>query len=422
MFSNGVFISGNANIPFIVELIGAVAVLIYFFPKRKLFPLRLVLSIAVVILCSYYFVDIRVIIGRFWNNVIRYLYMWLLTVIAAFICFDANPLAIIATCSAGIGLQNISFKTYGLFLQIILALAQFKIGSLTNYFSQVLIVFPFFYLIAFFTIGKYAKKTGYHKNFDILSSIISSIIVLIVIILNRFDDAKTQTGATFIILNIYAIMSCLFAIMLQYFIKDLVSIRAENKLINVLLREKEKQYTANVRNINEIGRKLHDLKYIKKENMNFDAEIMELENDIKSGNIALDLILKEKLLECREQKIKFSYLCNGKALNFMKDADIYVLLANALDNAIEAASKVEEAKRLLSISVEKKENMAIIVIYNSFNGILIKNGEEIISSKEDANLHGYGLKSIKFIAEKYGGGINIKTDEEIFSLYIYMNV
>lgn len=422
MFSNGVFISGNANIPFIVELIGAVAILIYFFPKRKLFPLRLVLSIAVVILCSYYYVDIRVIIGRFWNNVIRYLYMWLLTVIAAFICFDANPLAIIATCSAGIGLQNISFKTYGLFLQIIPALAQFKIGSLTNYFSQVLIVFPFFYLIAFFTIGKYAKKTGYHKNFDIHSSIISSIIVLIVIILNRFDDLKTQTGATFIILNIYAIMSCLFAIMLQYFIKDLISIRAENKLINVLLREKEKQYTANVRNINEIGRKLHDLKYIKKENMNFDAEIMELENDIKSGNIALDLILKEKLLECREQKIKFSYLCNGNALNFMKDADIYVLLANALDNAIEAASKVEEAKRLLSISVEKKENMAIIVIYNSFNGILIKNGEEIISSKEDANLHGYGLKSIKFIAEKYGGGIYIKTDEEIFSLYIYMNV
>ena len=43
----------------------------------------------------------------------------------------------------------------------------------------------------------------------------------------------------------------------------------------------------------------------------------------------------------------------------------------------------------------------------------------LVTSKRDKDMHGYGTRSIRSVAEKYGGTVNIAADGELFSLNIF---
>jgi len=80
--------------------------------------------------------------------------------------------------------------------------------------------------------------------------------------------------------------------------------------------------------------------------------------------------------------------------------------------------KVEEDKRVISLTVKRMANMVIISEENYFSGELkIKDGLPI-TSKEDKDNHGFGLKSMRRFAEKYGGTLTFSTEDERFGLCI----
>ena len=45
-----------------------------------------------------------------------------------------------------------------------------------------------------------------------------------------------------------------------------------------------------------------------------------------------------------------------------------------------------------------------------------------VTTKEDSDYHGFGLKSIRHTAEKYGGGISVQTGSNFFSLQVLLPV
>ena len=50
-------------------------------------------------------------------------------------------------------------------------------------------------------------------------------------------------------------------------------------------------------------------------------------------------------------------------------------------------------------------------------------GESLIATtKADTKYHGYGLKSMKMVAEKYGGTMSINAEDEMFTLSIVIPV
>ena len=74
----------------------------------------------------------------------------------------------------------------------------------------------------------------------------------------------------------------------------------------------------------------------------------------------------EKSMVCRRYHISFSAIVDGKKLGFMNPMDLYVMLGNALDNAIEAVRKIkEEEKRVISMRVYAKEDLIILQIENT---------------------------------------------------------
>ena len=139
----------------------------------------------------------------------------------------------------------------------------------------------------------------------------------------------------------------------------------------------------------------------------------------ETGNKPLDVILTEKSGECGKEGITVSCVTDGTLLSFMKEAEIYSLFGNAIDNAISAVLPLEKDKRCIGVSVGKVKGFVTVNVHNYFDGELKMGADGLPrTSKGDEANHGYGLKSIRYIANKYGGNMSVEADGNLFNLNI----
>jgi histidine kinase-, DNA gyrase B-, and HSP90-like ATPase len=100
--------------------------------------------------------------------------------------------------------------------------------------------------------------------------------------------------------------------------------------------------------------------------------------------------------------------------------DLCSLISNLLDNAIEANCKLDMTKRRLQIEIKPYNNMLLLFISNSSNGIYLYggNGNLLTTKTSNKNEHGIGIKRINEIVKKYNGIIEFDPGTEIFSVSI----
>lgn len=209
----------------------------------------------------------------------------------------------------------------------------------------------------------------------------------------------------------------------------------ENKqdgvVLNQILSERERQYKNSVENVEIINRKCHDLRkqlraleFVSEEERGkalseITDSINIYDSEIKTDNPALNALLNEKGLTCLSKGINFTKIVDGNALSFMNSVDLYTLLGNMLDNAVEASEKVEDGqKRVISLNIHKAGGFVVLRMDNYCNEPpAMKNGIPV-TSKSDKNYHGYGVKSIRHVAEKYGGSVSLNVSENIFTVLV----
>lgn len=133
---------------------------------------------------------------------------------------------------------------------------------------------------------------------------------------------------------------------------------------------------------------------------------------IETGNANVDSIINYKFQEMSDKGININYSISiPEELNIL-DYDINIVIGNLLNNAIEALNKTDEKEFFIKIYFDK--NILFIHMENSFNGNVRKEKGEILTTKQDKQNHGLGLKSIKRVLEKYDGDIIIDYNEEVF--------
>ena len=94
-----------------------------------------------------------------------------------------------------------------------------------------------------------------------------------------------------------------------------------------------------------------------------------------------------------------------------------------IDNAIEAVEKIEDpTKRCIGINVKESRGMMIAHLENYFTGALNYDEQELVTTKEDKRYHGFGVKSIKLIAARYGGYVSMRAEGEVFNLDILLPI
>lgn len=232
-------------------------------------------------------------------------------------------------------------------------------------------------------------------------------------------------------ISLYAIICCVMALFIQLFLHNFTILKSNYYVLQRINEEEKKQYNLSRTNTELLNIKCHDLKHFLLSRKNLPQEetavIAEIigtyDNLYKTGSDALDIILNEKSMFCSETEISLTFMGDGKILDFMSATDIYSMFGNILENAIEASEKIDVAERkAVSLTVEQKGDFVCVNCTNFINESLpaFDGGLPPTTKKSGAGFHGYGLKSIRNIAEKYGGGIGIDTDGDVFILNVYM--
>lgn len=104
-------------------------------------------------------------------------------------------------------------------------------------------------------------------------------------------------------------------------------------------------------------------------------------------------------------------------MSFMAEQDIYSLFGNAIDNAVEALSQVEdEEKRVVGIIAKRKGMFVSLQFYNYCPQPPQFSGGLPVTTKADKQYHGFGTRSIRMIAQKYGGEMDISVENQVFNL------
>lgn len=228
---------------------------------------------------------------------------------------------------------------------------------------------------------------------------------------------------------------CIGAILGMYMVYRTNQEYLGKKEAQMLLAEREKQYQQSKEAIDIINRKSHDLKHQVRALKTMDVEkrdaaLSDVEKSLSiydssfhTGNEVLDTILTEKSLLAEKEHIRLTAIVDPSCLANMDPLDLYVLFGNAIDNALEACEKLPpEQEKVVSIHIAKEHGMDSIQIENTFDGKLLENGNDLLTSKSNKEYHGYGYRSIREIAEKYHGVAVHETEGNLFLLHILIPV
>lgn len=217
----------------------------------------------------------------------------------------------------------------------------------------------------------------------------------------------------------------------QYYVYQTNFLQYERELTNQLLREKSEQYEFTKENIEFIQRKCHDLKrqFRALELAGEDERRVVLEETrraaefydaaIRTGHEVIDTLLTEKNLLCTNRGIRLSCAVSVRDVGFIGTVDLYTMLSNALDNAIESAERLtEHGMKTIRFSMTEHGRMLRIEVENYYTGTVELRGGLPVTIKADAANHGIGVKSIRTLAQRYGGDIGISTEDQTFLLQI----
>lgn len=125
--------------------------------------------------------------------------------------------------------------------------------------------------------------------------------------------------------------------------------------------------------------------------------------EIVSNNIVLNYLLNRKINQCHDSGIDMACYILGNIAG-VDDMDLYILLENLCDNAIEAAGQCDNSTIRLQISEDKEK--LYIDIGNTTSGNVLKSNPDMNTTKKDKDLHGFGIMNIRDIIDKYNGTIN----------------
>lgn len=147
-------------------------------------------------------------------------------------------------------------------------------------------------------------------------------------------------------------------------------------------------------------------------------DLTDIDTIMKTGNIMVDSILNSKLSLAINRDININAKAKVPKDLQVIDIDLCVIIGNLMDNAMEAALKLKDPKdRFIRVYIREMKGQLYISITNSVGGEVKKINVEYISTKLGLN-HGFGLKRIDKIVNKYNGFVNRQNEEGVFATEI----
>lgn len=146
-----------------------------------------------------------------------------------------------------------------------------------------------------------------------------------------------------------------------------------------------------------------------------DGELEQLSPRNFTANPTVNTIFQRFAAQTKKKDVTFRVSAVLPEMLQIREDDLCSLLFNMLDNALEAAAQTEQGEILCSMQIRRQ--YLAIRCENTYSGTLRtdENGE-LLTTKNDASDHGFGLMKMRAIAKKYGSVLDISYDENRFTV------
>lgn len=139
-----------------------------------------------------------------------------------------------------------------------------------------------------------------------------------------------------------------------------------------------------------------------------------------TGNVCIDNLINYKAMVAEKSKISVKADLKVPYNMEFNEEDLYSLLGNLLDNAIEAAQEVTGEDKIIRVKIRADCSSVFLVVSNPFNGDRLFDEKEFKTTKNNKKEHGIGLKIIENIVKKYKGEITIDSSNHQFTVNILL--
>ena len=292
---------------------------------------------------------------------------------------------------------------------------------------------------AFKAIVKYNRES-YMKSTDFLIFVVYPIISFLFLSSVFYIISKIAIEYPVSVLLTIAVASILIANIFIYGLYSLMGKESEIETKYLMLKNRYELQSQNAENTERIFKNMtyirHDLKnylsivlgYInEKESEKAKCYILELLDEkiepqlytYYCMNEYLNYILNIKMNVCKENYIEMTVtmLTDIKC----ESVDISIIVANILDNAIEAASKTDDKEIRVVISADF--GITKIIITNTVKNIDILNSNpNLKTTKADARGHGLGILSVKEMLKNYNGSVDFFVEGNKFTTYLELEL
>lgn len=247
--------------------------------------------------------------------------------------------------------------------------------------------------------------------------------VLFPVLIELYERLPQIGEKIFVVLTCLIILTAIFMTLVMR-ISKMAQYKVENDALHNMLQSERSAMERYIQKENEVYKWAHDLKnrilairfLAKKDFTEADKALDELGEELNEKMGALisaeniwECILESKRIESRGIRLEKKIQAGGIHIDAV---DVGILFGNLLDNAIEAVEKIQNGNKVIWVDVCLAMNMLGITVMNT-----TESGDRIldlVTSKGDVRRHGYGIQSIRSIADKYEGSCEFYLEEGKF--------
>lgn len=283
------------------------------------------------------------------------------------------------------------------------------------------------------------RKEKYHFSTNEWIIILSAFFITLLLGFSLYMITTGGTNTDYIYIIATILLSTLDIIVFVFMRKlNIASAsKTEKKLLQFQLQQQKKQMQQLNEQYNKISIMHHDYKHeiscIRNliEQKEYDNAISYADTAISKSNKAirvyvnssssvLNAVINDKLSTVQASGINTVCQIDSDIPEHM-EYDLSILLSNLLENAIEACQHAEEAASI-DLTMSKFMGYYQILIKNTIPESVLASDHGLKTRKRDKINHGWGLRSVKDIADSYDGMMDVYEEQNNFVVNVMLKI
>ena len=428
----------------VIELLGAALLLTVPICRRERdFRFR----ISICIICTALTTAVCLALGCLWAGTVSLWIEWILYILWQILllllsarilrwCFEIRTMEILIILTDAYALrQACDVIINEIIAEILWPQLQYRIGGYC--LLCIVIIPPLFLLYAHYQVPVIKAGIAYEIRDDAGNRMLHGSLLTALLIFSTGNGylllfTEDHVHLVVCVINIAA---CVLIWCIQHAAIACSAMYHDQERLDELMKERQKQYDLSSEVITALNHKYHDLKHqlLAMQEMDPQAQqsfLRETQQLIQDYDISahtqsevLNVLLVEKLSYCRKHGIEFTYMADASGLSFIPKLELYTLLGNALDNAIECVREYDDpSRRMISMNITRQKGCMFIQVANCFEGTMNLLDGLPVSTKNNARDHGFGTRSMRMVAQRYDGDISFTAQDGMFLVDIIIPI